>query len=138
MAQIKLNLDTDLTTSSNLLTINISSVSGNTLEIRNDGLYANASAGSSGTSGNVFTTGSEGITINNLKVSTNNIVHHCFTGNIIDNRYLQITDKDPADKVLCGDFCRVDNGGSYDYYVILAPWGVTNARYPYGTYAKIN
>ena len=97
MAQIKLNLDTDLTTSSNLLTINISSVSVNTLEIRNDGLYANASAGSSGTSGNVFTTGSEGITINNLKVSTNNIVHHCFTGNIIDNRYLQITDKDTAD-----------------------------------------
>ena len=130
----KISLLTDSTlkvNESNQLCINISSDSGNTLQVVDDGLYAEAKPNGSG-EGTGYRNGhsTNGIYVGTLspfsetatghRVNAPCITHRIFTctqtdGTDIDLRQGNAT----GDYVLPGDFFRVLNGDNYDYYLIL-------------------
>ena len=151
---IALDFNSDLTTaSSGKLSVNVSSKAGNTLEIKEDGIYALADIGGGGP-GYTGTYNEEGIRLGyanpydnekaDKRVVCTNIVHHVFTGSVIDDNSLSVNDffRPDIDCVLPGDIVRVPVEGSdnaYTYYIVTGtsnPGSETTGNYITG-YARL-
>lgn len=132
MIKIELDIDKDLciNPSDNSISINISTESGNTLQIKDDGLYAPAPKGPDGSGG----TGYEGesffdyvrvgyespFTDTKLskRVLCTNVVHRVFNATINDG-VVTLNNFRNVDVVLVGDFFRVkQSNGKYKYYIV--------------------
>ena len=139
--KISLLLDPTLTINeSNQLTVNISSEQGNTLQMLEDGLYAEARPNGSG-DGHGYQNGrsSNGMTVGTLspfsseatghRVNAPCIIHRIFTCTQTDGSDIDLrSGSDTGDYVLPGDFFRVLNGSNYDYYLILNTAGGGTGR----------
>lgn len=116
----------------NQLTVNISSKSGNTLTLENDGLYAHAIPGSPGSSGTGFP--DNYVSSNGIKsgisgpfssspvthrVVAPSIIHRIFTCSNIDGSDISLRS---VDVMLPGDMYRVKDTahGNWNYYIILS------------------
>lgn len=152
---IVLDLNSDLVTSDDgKLSVNVSSRVGNTLEIRDDGLYAESISSGGGGPGYTGTYTEEGIRLGyanpyddtkaEKRVLCTNIVHHVFTGSVIDDTRLSVGSifRPDIDCALPGDIVRVPVEGvdnSYVYYVITStsnPGSETAGNYITG-YARL-
>lgn len=131
MAKIVLDLASDLkTNSNNQLTVAISSASGNTLQVKSDGLYAEATKGTDGTGGTGYENqsldyvliGYEGpftTTESDYRVCCTNVVHRLFDATIDGNGYVTLQNFRSVDCVLAGDMFRVAVGDdTYRYYLV--------------------
>ena len=116
---------------SNQLAVQISSDPANTLQVVEDGLYAEASPSSSG-EGQGYQNGvsDNGVTVGRLspfkttatghRVNAPSLTHRIFTCTQNDGTDINLrSGNNTGDYVLPGDFFRVKNGSNYDYYLIL-------------------
>lgn len=131
--KIVLDLDSDLYTQAEThqLSVKISEYQGNTLTIKSNGLYAQASKGVDGSVGEGYTkqqqegtrvgyAGPFELTSDNLvdgRACVTNIAHRVFTTNNKDGSSLDGF-RSEVDYVLVGDLYRVPNGEQYDYYLV--------------------
>ena len=132
---IELDLSTDLTTENDVkqLSIKVSQKDGNAIEIRDDGLYASGGDGGGGP-GYTGTYTEEGIRLGyanpfdnekvDKRVLCTNIIHHVFTGSIINNTKLAVDSffRPDIDCALPGDIVRVPVEGQenvYSYYLVI-------------------
>lgn len=132
MPQINLNLSTNIEVdSNNKVKIKVSSDSGNTLQILDDGLYAEARPGVDGGDGGGYQAGqsANGIIVGTIspfgtltsdgRVNGACILHRIFTCTHTDGSDINLrSGSNTGDYVLPGDFYRVANGDNYDYYLI--------------------
>lgn len=130
--KISLLTDTSLKVNEeNQLCVNVSSDSGNTLQILDDGLYAESRPNGSG-DGHGYENGrsSNGIYVGTLspfsttacghRVNAPGITHRIFTCTHTDGSDIDLrSGNSTGDYVLPGDFFRVLNGDNYDYYLII-------------------
>lgn len=114
------------------LTLNISSSDGNTLEIKNDGLYAKASKGTDGSTGKGYEGRKLGtylrlgykdcgypLEIEPRKVVCSTAVHRIFGAEINTDGSVSLNDFREVDTVLVGDFFAISKGNyGYTYYII--------------------
>lgn len=135
MANVKLtlNLDKDLKINSDgKLVVKISSTSGNTLEVKSDGLYAKSVKGVDGSTGK----GYEGRKIleymmlgygdcfyplksDPRKIICTSVVHRIFDATISKDGAVTLNDFREVDTVFVGDFFRVPKkDGGFTYYII--------------------
>lgn len=116
---------------SNQLAVQVSSEASNTLQVVEDGLYAEASPTSSG-EGRGYQNGlsKNGVTVGQLSPFSNTATGHRVNAPCLVHRIFTCTQSDgtdinlragnnTGDYVLPGDFFRVKNGSNYDYYLIL-------------------
>lgn len=116
---------------SNQLSVNISNNLGNTLEVLEDGLFANCTpTGTGDYSGYQNGRSDNGIYVGTLspfssttynhRVNAPCITHRIFTCEETDGSDIDLrSGSNTGDYVLPGDFYRVLNGANYDYYLII-------------------
>ena len=116
MASIVLDLNSDLTTTGNLLDINVATDS--SITVHSNGLYASAPNGVNGSSSPGFVDGTwVGLTVKQSIVSVDSTVHKLFTATDAEGQNLTNFRVD-IDNLFPGDMYRVSNGTNYDYYMI--------------------
>lgn len=135
MSKVKINLDLDndlVVNDKGKLTVKISPDDSNTLEIRNDGLYAKSTKGVDGSDGS----GYEGrkllehimlgyencfypLQIESRKVLCTSVVHRIFDAELSEDNGVILKDFRNVDTVLVGDFFRIaKTDGGYSYFII--------------------
>ncbi len=132
--ELTLDLDKDLTIDNeNRLSVNVSQSANNTLEIKDDGLYAKASRGLDGSNGR----GYEGrILIDYVmlgysdsfypqrlearKILCTSVVHRIFDATIADDGSVSLNGFREVDTIFVGDFFRVNlpDRDGFAYYIV--------------------